>query len=195
MVFEVNGNNEANATHAYFGRNATVSSYIEHWTYDQEANKLAATAGHDSLVLRNEQVIGMLEYDPNKMVLATHDNRLLLFHDFNIVRTYDGPDLFTACQRKGSHLECLPGFDNKSGDLLFIVWSLEDAVYLVNLNNTSIFPFVQREISTFDTCGQQPFFFRREPHGESMYFTGTGEIDHEQVYHSCYKMQLRQEFF
>lgn len=154
LSFELKGDKDIQAEHVYYGRNAQVSSYIEHWTYDQEANKLASTTGIDTIVLRNESVIGLLEYDPERMIFATHDNRLLLFHDGSFVRTYDGPGAMNTSLRKGCYLECLPGFDHTIGDLLFIVWSLEDAIYLVNLNNTSVFPFISREISTFDTLGQ-----------------------------------------
>ena len=137
----------------------------------------------------------MLEYDPGKMVCTTQDNRMLLFHDYNIVRTYDGPCVAVGSHKKGAHLECLPGCDTDGGEILFIVWSLEDAVYLVNLETTNIIQLVKRTLATYDTCGQKPFFFRREPHGESIYFTGKGEIEHEKVHQNCFKMQLGQDFF
>ena len=128
------------------------------------------------------------------MLLATPDNRLIYFDNYEFIRAYDGPKPLLDCSRKGCYLECLPGFE--IGDnFSFVVWSLEEAIYLVNLNSSSLFPLIQREIATLDQHGQRPFFFRGEALGIGFYFTSKGKIKQERVYHHTYKMIFEQDFF
>ena len=78
------------AASIFEGSGKRGNSYVTRYTFDLPAVNSFKRSNDllDSLLLKNEIVTSMLEFAPNKMLLSTMQNQLLVFHDCVPVRAY-----------------------------------------------------------------------------------------------------------
>ena len=118
-------------------------SWIGRFTFVQEENELIRSTGkHDSLLLRGELVTAMLEFAPNRLLVATETSHLILFHDWVRIRVYSDTSPQHSLKAKG-YLTTLPGFDIAS--FPFVAQAGDKSINLINLREASSEPLILAE--------------------------------------------------
>ena len=115
-------------------------SWVGRFTFDQAKSELIRPAGRqESLLLRGELVTALLEFAPNKLLVATATSHVLLLHDWERVRVYAdaGPQPATG------YLAPLPGFDMEA--FPFVAQAGERSINLINLREGSSEPLILAE--------------------------------------------------
>ena len=142
-------------------------------------------------MLRGELVLSLLEFAPNKLLVATETSHLILFHDWVRVKAYKDTNPQHGLKAKG-HLAPLPGFDPVN--FPFIAQACDRSINLINLKEASS----ESLISAETTClrGQPAFFFKKEQYGMSLNFTHKTQVDtkNDHIRLNWTRMALKPDF-
>ena len=112
------------------GSHEEQDSMIVHYTFDEETNQFAPTP-KPAMLIKQEEVVQVFEYERDKMLVSTKHNELLVFHNWKFMRRFK--DDYAKASLHGSHICPLPGFDITK--FPFIAWSLSNKINIVNLTS------------------------------------------------------------
>ena len=107
----------------YEGSHPGNNTLVARFSFDKLKNLIKrSTTPNDAVLLNYELATTAIEFTPNKILIATHSSQLLLFEDWNCVRSISDPNPanFTRINSAISTLSLLPGFHQIH--FPFIVW-------------------------------------------------------------------------
>lgn len=136
------------------------------------------------MLIKDDKVEAIFEYDTRKMVLSVYPTDILVVHDMKLIKVIKkiSPGNFNK-----HWLLPLPNSDSKSGPVL--VCSGRESFTLINLNDARIETLIKSPCMCVGP--QQAFFFKKEEFGYTMHFTSTELNDNNLEYQKYYVMSFK----
>ena len=140
----------------------------------------------NSILLKNEVVNAIFEYDSSQMIVSLAMTDLLIVKDWNPVKLIlrnSAANINKFC------FMALPGFNVKTYP--FVICSGFEHISIINVKECFMQCFIKEPC--YSVRGQQVFFFKKEKYGHSLHFAskyreGKGEQ------HKWHSLQLKQDF-
>ena len=136
--------------------------------------------------------MGLCEFAPNRLIISTKENQLMLFDNLDLVWSHDGQEM-TDRATASAYLAPFLGFDAEK--FPFVAWARDDKILLINVNEAFVEPIVEREYATFSRQGQDAFFFKDEVYGASIHFPAKCVLSEDQLKLAWCKMSLKPDFY
>ena len=191
------------SSNIFEGAHSDCDSWITRYSFSGTPGSLSRSADHEaSVLLKKERANSLLEYAPNKLLVTTTHDQILLFHDWKFIRFYNdsnSPEYKcwwdsdkTACKITINTMAVLPGFDEVN--FPFAAWARKNNISLVNIGENASYLDPLVEFDTPCRHPQQAFFFRKEDYGTSLHFTDHRRVPNGQTRMTWVQMRFTREF-